>query len=173
MSIDINRLGPAAQKQILQKLREIEAKKAAAGEKRAAETRKSTGGDENPPRKKNKLNARKTDGYASKHEAERAQQLQWEERAGLISDLREQVEFVLIPAKWEEIPRIGKRGKPIKPKRVCVERGLSYFADFVYEKNGETIVEDAKGYKAGATYRVFANKRKMMLDRYGIRVIEV
>lgn len=174
MSIDINRLGPAAQKQILQKLREIEAKKAAAaGEKRAAETRKSTGGDENPPRKKNKLNARKTGGYASKHEAERAQKLQWEERAGLISNLREQVEFVLIPAKWEEIPRIGKRGKTIKPKRVCVERGLSYFADFVYEKNGETIVEDAKGYKGGATYRVFANKRKMMLDRYGIRVREV
>ena len=170
MGIEISKLGKEAQKQILRKIREQEAQKAA----RAAELRAAGLCDPAAPEKrKNKLNAVKTDGYASKHEAERAQQLQWEERAGLISNLREQVEFVLIPAKWEEIPRIGKRGKPIKPKRVCVERGLSYFADFVYEKNGETIVEDAKGYKAGATYRVFANKRKMMLDRYGIRVREV
>lgn len=176
MSIDINRLGPAAQKQILQKLREIEAKKAAAGEKRAAETRKSTGGDENPPRKKNKLNARKTDGYASKKEAERAAELRWLEKAGKIRDLKEQVKFVLIPPKYEEIPRIGKRGKPIKPKRKCIERGLSYVADFVYiDATGHTVVEDVKGFRntSAATYRVFAQKRKLMLEIYGIKVKEV
>ena len=97
------------------------------------------------------------------------------EKAGKIRDLKEQVKFVLIPAKYEEIPRIGKRGKPIKPKRVCIERELSYRADFVYIDNetGEKVVEDAKGYKGGATYQIFVNKRKLMLEIYGIKIKEV
>ena len=37
---------------------------------------------------------------------------------------------------------------------------------------GETV-EDAKGYKGGATYRVFVNKKKLMYEKYGIRVVEV
>lgn len=168
MAIDISRLGKAAQKQILQKIREQEAKKA----------QKQNGGPmwaSAPTEKKNKLNAVKTDGYASKREAQRAAELRWLQRAGKIRDLREQVEYVLIEPKYEEIPRIGKRGKPIKPKRVCVERGLSYWADYVYVdcKTGETVVEDAKGYKGGATYQIFVNKRKMMLEKYGIKVVEV
>ena len=97
------------------------------------------------------------------------------EKAGKIRDLREQVRYELIPAKWEEIPQFGKKGQPIKPKRKCVERALCYFADFVYVDcaTGETIVEDAKGYKGGATYRIFKDKAKMMLDKYGIKVVEV
>ena len=166
MSIDISRLGPAAQKQVREKL--ATAKKA-----------KQEAGAANPSpdseKRTNKLNAVKTDGYASKKEAERAAELRWLEKAGKIRDLQEQVTFVLIPAKWEEIPRIGKRGKPIKPKRKCIERGLSYVADFVYIDNetGRTVVEDVKGYKGGATYRVFAQKRKLMLEIYGIKVVEV
>lgn len=82
---------------------------------------------------------------------------------------------MLIPPKYEEIPRIGKRGKPIKPKRRCIERGLSYVADFVYIDNatGEKVVEDAKGYRGGATYQLFVHKRKLMLEIYGIKVVEV
>ena len=170
MAIDISRLGKAAQKQILQKIREQEAK-------RAGKENGLPRGAESAPRndRKNKLNAVKTDGYDSKKEAKRAAELRWLQRAGKIRDLREQVEYVLIEPKYEEIPRIGKRGKPIKPKRVCVERGLSYWADFVYVdcKTGETVVEDAKGYKGGATYQIFVNKRKMMLEKYGIKVREV
>jgi hypothetical protein len=170
MAIDINRLGVAAQKQILRKIREQEAQKA------AREAEKRTAGlcdPAVPEKKKNKLNAVKVGGYASKHEAERAAELRLMERAGRIKNLREQVEYVLIEPKYKEIPRIGKRGKPIKPKRVCVERGLSYIADFVYEQDGKTVVEDAKGYKGGATYRVFVDKRKMVLEKYGIKVREV
>lgn len=174
MGIEISKLGKEAQKQILRKIREQEAQKAA----RAAELRAAGLCDPVAPEKrKNKLNAVKTDGYASKREAERAAELHWLEKAGKIRDLQEQVTFVLIPAKWEEIPRIGKRGKPIKPKRKCIERGLSYVADFVYTDNatGHKVVEDAKGYKntSAATYRVFAQKRKMMMDKYGIKVREV
>jgi hypothetical protein len=57
---------------------------------------------------------------------------------------------------------------------VCIERGLYYIADFVYiDETGHTVVEDVKGYKGGATYRVFAQKRKLMLEIYGIKVVEV
>lgn len=166
MSIDISRLGPAAQKQVREKL---------AAQKKA----KQAAGADNPPpateKRTNKLNAKKTDGYDSKKEAERAAELRWLEKAGKIRDLQEQVKFVLIPAKYEEIPRIGKRGKPIKPKRVCIERGLDYIADFVYIDNetGHTVVEDVKGYKGGATYQIFVNKRKLMLEIYGIKIKEV
>ena len=174
MSIDINKLGAEARKQVLRKIREQEAQKAA----RAAELWAAGLCDPAATEKrKNKLNAVKTDGYASKREADRAAQLRWLEKVGKIRDLQEQVTFVLIPAKWEEIPRIGKRGKPVKPKRKCIERGLSYVADFVYIDNatGHKVVEDAKGYKntSAATYQLFVHKRKMMLEIYGIKVKEV
>lgn len=163
MSIDINRLGPAAREQIRRQLEEQKRKKAGGAEVPSAD------------KKENKLNAVKTDGYASKREAERAAELRWLEKAGKISDLQEQVKFVLTPAVWEEIPQFGKKGQPIKPKRRCVQREQAYFADFVYIDNetGRTVVEDAKGYKGGATYRIFVNKKKQMLDKYGIKVVEV
>ena len=191
MGIDISKLGPAAQKQIREKL-EAKKRQQATGNRQqgtgntdsSASLRMTgplgsaapTGGGMGPSRPtKNKLNAVKVDGYASKHEAERAAELRWLEKAGKIRDLKEQVKFVLIPAKWEETPRIGKRGKSIKPKRVCLQRELAYIADYVYIDcaTGHTVVEDAKGYKGGATYRVFVNKKKMMYDIYGIKVVEV
>lgn len=165
MTIDISRLGPAAQKQVREKLADLKKAKQEAGAANPSTA---------PEKRTNKLNAKKTDGYDSKKEAERASELRWLEKAGKIRDLKEQVKFVLIQPKYEEIPRIGKRGKPIKPKRVCVERGLAYVADFVYiDETGHTVVEDVKGYKGGATYRVFTQKRKMMLEIYGIKVVEV
>lgn len=168
MSIDISRLGPAAQKQVREKLAALEKAKREAGAANPSPA---------PEKRTNKLNAQKTDGYASKKEAERAAELRWLEKAGKIRDLKEQVKFLLIPPKYEEIPRIGKRGKPIKPKRKCIERGLSYVADFVYTDNetGEKVVEDAKGYKntSAATYQLFVHKRKLMLEIYGIKVVEV
>lgn len=185
MAIDISRLGPAAQKQIREKLAEKKRQQGTGNREQGTgdtdchglrpRNDKGNGGMTPSRPTKNKLNAVKTDGYASKREAERAAELRWLEKAGKIRDLQEQVKFVLIPAKWEEIPRIGKRGKPIKPKRVCLQRELSYIADFCYIDcaTGHTVVEDAKGYKGGATYRVFKDKAKMMFDKYGIKVVEV
>lgn len=47
--------------------------------------------------------------------------------------------------------------------------------NFVYQKDGETVVEDSKGFRdtASATYRVFVMKRKLMLYIHGISVREV
>ena len=157
MAINLKDLPATMQKQIAEKL------KAAGG-----------GGKTSLPQpNKNKLHAEKCGEYASKHEAQRAWELKMLQRAGKISNLREQVKYVLVPAIWKEIPRTGKRGQALKPKRVCVQRELAYWADFVYEKDGQTVVEDANGYKGGATYRIFVNKKKQMREKFGIEVREV
>ena len=90
----------------------------------------------------------------------RAAALRLMERAGLISDLREQVPFELIPAQWEMAGG----------KRRCVERACKYVADFTYVDNetGETVVEDAKGFRT----REYVIKRKLMLRVHGIRIRE-
>ena len=44
-----------------------------------------------------------------------------------------------------------------------------YVADFVYNRDGETVVEDVKGFKTA----VYNLKKKIMLDIYWIYVLEV
>ena len=108
--------------------------------------------------------------YDSRKEFRRAKELELLERAGEISNVRRQVKYILIPAQRgpEEIgPRGGRRPGPL------LERECSYVADFVYEENGETVVEDVKGYREGQAYNVFVIKRKLMLWIHGIRVKEV
>ena len=108
--------------------------------------------------------------YDSKKEGRRALELAEKERKGEIVNLRRQVKFVLIPAQREP-DIIGPKGgrKPGK----TIEKELAYIADFVYEENGETVVEDVKGYKGGAAYSIFSIKRKLMLWINKIRVKEV
>lgn len=109
---------------------------------------------------KNKYNARKVeiDGIAfdSAKEAARYRELKLMQRAGEIRDLQLQVEYELIPKQ-------------------AGERACNYIADFVYQdvRTGKTVVEDVKGYKKGAAYNIFAIKRKLMLWRYGIKIVEV
>ncbi len=92
--------------------------------------------------------------FDSKKEATRYHQLKLFERAGLISDLKLQKEFELIPSQ-----RIN--GK-------VVERACKYKADFVYVEDGEMVVEDTKGVRT-ADYVI---KRKLMLYVHGIRIRE-
>lgn len=103
--------------------------------------------------KKSKYGAVKTeiDGivFDSKHEAARYQELRLLERAGEINNLRFQVPYILIDK--------SKYGRSIK-----------YVADFVYERNGDQIVEDAKG----ARTPVYRLKKRMMAERYGIEIKE-
>lgn len=108
--------------------------------------------------------------FDSKKEARRWQELKILEKAGKISNLRRQVKFVLIPTQRgpEEIGPKGGR----KPGKV-LEKELDYVADFVYEEDGEKIVEDVKGYKEGGAYRVFAIKRKLMRFVHGIGIREI
>lgn len=88
------------------------------------------------------------------------------EKAGKISDLQRQVEFVLIPAQREP-DTIGKRGGIKKGK--TIELKCSYVADFVYKVNGETVVEDTKGFRT----KDYIIKRKLMLYMHGIKVKEI
>lgn len=109
--------------------------------------------------------------FDSKREAARYQELKLLERAGVISFLQRQTKFQLIPeqhapsnAVYTKGPRKGQR----KPGKL-LEHECSYIADFCYIQNGETVVEDAKGYRT-EVYRI---KKKLMLERYGIQIKEV
>lgn len=108
--------------------------------------------------------------FDSKKEGKRYAFLKGMEEQGRISNLQMQVPYVLIKAQREP-GTINSKGKE-KPGKV-IERECKYIADFQYECNGETIVEDVKGYRRGGAYAVFTIKRKLMLEKYGIRVHEV
>lgn len=108
-----------------------------------------------PPTRLNKYGARKSGGYDSRKEHRRASVLKMWQRAGLISDLREQVSFQLIPAQRD------KDGNHIRP--------CSYIADFVYkDSDGNQVVEDTKGVRTD----VYKIKKKLMLQVYGITIKE-
>lgn len=70
--------------------------------------------------------------FHSKKEAKRYAELKLHEKSKLISDLRLQVKFELIP-------KLTINGK--------TERSISYVADFVYNQDGNQVVEDVKGMK--------------------------
>lgn len=97
--------------------------------------------------------------FDSVHEFSRWQELKLMQRAGEIYDLQRQVPFVLIPSQKDELT--GK----------VIERECKYIADFTYRlcKNGRIVVEDAKGAKT----EVYKLKKKIMLYRHGIRIVEV
>ena len=115
---------------------------------------------------KNKYNARRVGSHASRKEHRRAAQLQMMQRAGLISNLREQVRYQLIPAQY------GTCGNDFKGHTtlVLLERPCSYIADFVYnDSRGNLIVEDTKGMRT----KEYIIKRKLMLRVHGIRIKEI
>lgn len=114
---------------------------------------------------RNKYGARPTGGHASRKEHRRAETLRILERAGAISDLREQVRYELIPSQYGECG-LDFKGRV---KRVLLERPVHYVADFVYIQDGKTVVEDTKGFRTPD----YIIKRKLMLYRYGIRIKEV
>lgn len=124
---------------------------------------------------KNKFNAKRIyiDGEAfdSKKEYRRYCELKLLEKAGEISNLERQVEYELIPAQFEMVYDERKGGYK---KGKCLERKCCYIADFRYSENGKTVVEDVKGYKnSGAAWSLYSIKRKLMLQLYGIRIVEV
>lgn len=92
--------------------------------------------------------------HDSRKEANRWSQLILLEKAGVISDLKRQVKYELIPKQEGE-------------------RAVYYVADFEYIENGKKVVEDVKGCKEGLAYKVFVIKRKLMLYVHGIKVKEI
>lgn len=107
--------------------------------------------------------------FDSKREARRFSELSLLEKAGAITNLQMQVKFELIPAQYETFERYGKNGKKLKDGKRCVEKSCVYVADFVYQENGKTVVEDVKGVRT-KEYRL---KKKMLLYFHGIRIKEV
>lgn len=130
---------------------------------------------DNTPKLRNQKVMRDGKTFDSKREADRYGELVLMEKQGLIQNLEWQKEYLLIPAQYKTVEQYGKRGQRIKDKRILLERQVTYVADFVYEKDGETIVEDSKGYRnpSSAPYAKFVLKRKLMLWVHGIRITEV
>lgn len=93
--------------------------------------------------------------FDSRREAQRYHELRLLERAGVIQNLQRQVKFKLLPSQRYD--------------GVIIERPVNYIADFVYEENGQRVVEDAKGCRT----KEYILKRKMMLYLCGIRIREV
>lgn len=111
----------------------------------------------------NKYKAQKTtvDGitFDSRKEAERYIVLRALEKAGVISGLKTQERYELIP--MQNINGVKMRN-------------IEYIADFVYTQNGREVVEDVKGYKnpASAAYAKYVIKKKLMAWKYGIIITE-
>ena len=157
MPIDPRTLPPWAQKQIVAKLAARNA------EKKAAITEKPQETERQKPRKyRNTPTEHIAAGgkmlkFDSKREAARFSELLAQLHAGEISDLRLQPEFTLIEAYTTP-----------SGERVRAER---YKADFSYRRNGELVVEDVKS--PATKTKVYAIKRKQVLDKYGISITEV
>lgn len=98
-----------------------------------------------------------TEVFDSRREADRYLELCYLQKAGIITELARQVKFVLIPAQRD------------KTSNRVIEREIAYIADFVYIRNGQTVVEDVKGVRT----RDYVIKRKLMLYVHGIRIAEV
>lgn len=100
---------------------------------------------------RNKYKAKRVGKYASQAEARRAGELKLLERAGKITDLREQVRWKIIPSQDGELP-------------------VFYIVDFQYrDENGQLHLEDVKGMKTP----VYVIKRKLMQFVHGIKIEEV
>lgn len=148
MGIDINRLGPAAQKQVLAHLQ---------GQKKA-------------PKYHNEKVQRvmpngKTRTFDSIREARRYDELALLLAAGKIRDLRLQRNFTL------QEGFISAEGEAIKP--IVYKADFTYERPTAPDCTGTVhwllVVEDAKGVKT----KDYLLKKKMLLDRFGLVIKEV
>lgn len=106
---------------------------------------------ESKPQRGSKYNAVRTEAdgikFASKKEAKRWMDLRLLEKAGAILDLKRQVSYELA----------------VNGIMIC-----SYYADFVYRKGAEMVVEDTKGVRTP----LYLLKSKLMLALHGIVILE-
>lgn len=102
---------------------------------------------------------KKYKGFDSKLEEARYNELKALEKHGIIKNLIKQPTFILTESK-----------KILKNNEVKTIRGIKYTADFVYERDRDTIVEDVKGFKTDA-YKIkskifIANMDKFKIDEF-------
>lgn len=97
------------------------------------------------------------------------------ERKGEIKNLQRQVPYELIPTQYgEKIVHLKTKDKVVQYVK---EKSCSYVADFVYERNGQIVVEDCKGEEVirgkvhwSTRTEVFNIKKKLMLWVHNIEV---
>ena len=108
--------------------------------------------------------------FDSKKEYQRYLVLKEAEDKGVITDLRTQVKFELIPAVVEEYVEHLKTKDKIKTR--TLQRAITYTADACYYKDGEYVVEDCK-ISPKVKPEKYVLKAKMMFALKGIRIKEV
>lgn len=106
--------------------------------------------------------------FDSKREYARYLELMALQSDGTIRNLRMQVPFELVPA--QKLPQpyeiTCKNGKI---RHVNTLKAVKYYADFVYELDGNIVVEDTKGFRT----KDYTIKKKLMLEKYGIQIQEI
>lgn len=95
--------------------------------------------------------------FDSAAEARRYSTLKAMAAAGIISDLKQQVRFVLVPC--------------CKRSDGKTEREVAYVADFTYLREGVPVIEDVKS-KPTRALPAYILKRKLMLYVHGITILE-
>lgn len=92
--------------------------------------------------------------FDSKKEAKRYIQLKQMEKLGIIKNLQRQVKYELQPSfKFD--------GKTI--------RSINYIADFVYEIDGQEVIEDVKGIRT----KEYLLKKKLFMYKYQKNIKEI
>lgn len=92
--------------------------------------------------------------FDSKKEAKRYKELLLLQKAGIITDLKRQVPYTLIPS-------FNLNKKKYRP--------MTYKADFVYKENNKEVVEDVKGMRTD----IYQLKKKLMAYIYQIEIREI
>lgn len=147
---DISRLGPAAQRQIREKLGAVETPEKRPSKYRNVPTTVSTG-------------TGVTHTFDSKKEADHFQQLRLLERTGTIRNLKLQPQFTL-------------QESYVAPDGTRV-RAIRYVADFSYEQQDHglgqwvLVVEDVKSRPTKTPQ--YNLKKKLMAEKFGIIVSEI
>ncbi len=110
--------------------------------------------DKQRPKYRNKKTVVDGTTFDSKAEAARYVELKKQAEANEIHDLMLQVPFELAPS----VKFSGKRATP----------SLRYFADFVYSRDGNVVVEDVKS--PATMTQAFRIKKHLMLSVLGIEI---
>lgn len=115
-------------------------------------------------KKNNKFNAEKVTfrgmTFDSRKELKRFLYLQFQEKKGVISQLRRQVKFQIIPPMY--VSRTFVRAKTTEVRYVLVDRAAYYTCDFLYRENGKIIIEDVKSAET-AKLKDYVLRRKLMI----------
>lgn len=108
--------------------------------------------------------------FDSRREYERYTRLKEVEEKGLILGLKTHVRFELVPAVTQ-MEEVSKNGRKKAITRV-IQRAVTYTCDFLYQKDGKTVVEDVK-ISEKMLPKEYRLKEKLMLAVHGITIRRV